>query len=129
MPHRSDDEQGDGDEKEDEGWYAYLEYLDYGKDYILRALKHVSVRINRFFLTAQHKPSASNMQAYKYGLFDGLFKLQPRAHSNCLTEGATYLTALTHFTVKMLKNHLDVSAQEEFAFEDMLQGFVSKCTL
>lgn len=69
------------------------------------------------------------MQAFKYGLFEGLFKLQPRAHSNCLTEGPTYLIAITHFTVRMFKNHLDVGAQEEFAFEDLLQGFINKCTI
>ena len=127
VPHRSDDD--DSQQQEDKGWYAYLDYLDFGKDYLKRALKYVSVKINRFFLTAKHKPSVSNKQAFKYGLYDGLFKLQPRAHSNCLTEGPTYLVALSHFTVRMFKNHLDVGAQEEFALEDLMQGFISKCTL
>ena len=125
VPHND----GDDSQQEDKGWYAYLDYLDFGKDYFMRALKYVSVKINRFFLTAKHKPSGSNKQAFKYGLYDGLFKLQPRAHSNCLTEGPTYLVALTHFSVRMLKNHLDVGAQEEFALEDLMQGFISKCTL
>ena len=125
VPHDSED-----GEQDDESWFAYLEFAeDHGKDIAYRIYKQVTVRLARFFLTAEHKPAKSNMQAFKYGFYDGAFKLQPRAHSNCLTEGPTYLRALTHFVLRMFKNRLQVSAQEEFTFEDILQGFMNKCTL
>lgn len=121
VPHH-----GDSSSDDDNGWMAYIEY---GKKYVLRIAKYVSVKISRIILTQEHKPSQSNSEAFKYGLYEGLFKLQPRANSNCLTDGPTYLIALTHITGRIFKNHLKVSQQEEFAFEDVLQGFVNKCTL
>lgn len=125
VPHDSED-----GEQDDGSWFTYLEFAeDHGKDIAYRIFKQVTVRLARFFLTAEHKPAKSNMQAFKYGFYDGAFKLQPRAHSNCLTEGPTYLKAMTHFVHRMFKNRLRVSAQEEFTFEDILQGFMNKCTL
>ena len=103
---------GDTDEtKEDEDWWHfYLENVENSKVYIQRLLKHVSVHIARWFLTAQHKSVEGNREAFMYGLSDGLFKIQPRAHSNCLTDGPAYLRALLHFSKRMFLNHYAVSA-------------------
>lgn len=45
-------------------------------------------------LTDEHKSAQSQYEAFKYGMYDGLFKMQPRANSNCLTDGGVYIYAL-----------------------------------
>ena len=55
VPH---DGSEDGEQGDDAGWYAYLEFAeDHGKDIAYRIYKQTTVRLARFFLTAQHKPA------------------------------------------------------------------------
>jgi len=69
------------------------------------------------------------MEAFKFGMYDGLFKLQPRATSNCFTDGPVYAKALYHFAKKFAMNRFNVTPQEQFSFEDITQGFFHKCTM
>ena len=74
-------------------------------------------------VTAEHRAAIDYRDALKYGLQDGLFKLQRRAHSNCLTDGEQYFWSLYHFFLKFLDER-GLNYQEEFSLEDTYEGFV-----
>mmetsp|Transcript_36804 Transcript_36804/g.48319 ORF Transcript_36804/g.48319 Transcript_36804/m.48319 type:complete len:88 (+) Transcript_36804:402-665(+) len=58
-----------------------------------------------------------------------MFKVQPRANSNCLTDGPVYLFALKQLAVKFWHQRLRVSEAEQFAFENVYIGSMHKCML
>ena len=62
-------------------------------------------------------------------MYDGLFKLQPRATSNCFTDGPVYAKTLYHLAKKFAQNRFVINDQEQFSLEDIVQGFFHKCTL
>ena len=108
---------------------AYLEWMTEYEDDIKMYAKQMWIRANRMFLTMDHKSAKTSHEAFKFGVYSGLFKLQPRAQSNCLTDGPTYAYGMYKMGKKIFYNHGKMSAQDEFAWEDITQGFVHKCTL
>jgi len=140
IPYATSEEGGEGEDEnlpeatdesdsDAEGWSKYLTLVKLYAVEIEKFLHRMQVRVNRFFLTREHKSADSKTEAFKFGMYDGLFKLQPRANSNCFTDGPAYATALYYFGKRFLSNHMAITAQEQFAFEDITQGFFHKCTL
>ena len=86
----------DEEESDKEGMERMKELAVIYKDDIRRWAWHVMVKLNRFFLTREHKSAEDRPEAFKFGVYDGLFKLQPRANSNCMTDGPTYVRTLWH---------------------------------
>ena len=79
------------------------------QDEIKLFVKQMWVRTNRFFLTMDHKSADSNGEAFYFGMWSGMFKLQPRAQSNCLTDGPTYFYGLYKLGNKVWNNHMKMS--------------------
>ena len=65
----------DDDSSQEGGWQRYSDYLQEYKDQILSWGYHLLIYLDRFFLTEKHKSAEGYLDAVKYGLYDGLFKL------------------------------------------------------
>ena len=92
-------------------------------------MDNVLTIVKQVVLTEDHKSAQSSLDAFKFGLLEGLFKYQPRANSNCLTDGAIYLHALKQLSLRFLHNHFKVSDQEQFSFEDVYISTMHKCMI
>jgi len=65
----------DDDSSQNGDWHQYLDYLNQYKDQILSWGYHLIIYLDRIFLTEKHKSAEGYLDAVKYGLYDGLFKL------------------------------------------------------
>lgn len=69
------------------GWLIYLQYLEWYKHEIYVYFIDFLHWVNYIFVSLDHDSARNQKEAFRYGLQDGLFKLQRRAHSNCFTDG------------------------------------------
>ena len=85
------------DEDDEPSWEMYLDtgkfYLRQYEDDILNWAHYAFVSVTRHFLYEEHKAPKNSKQAFYFGLAEGLYKLQPRASANCITDGATFIKA------------------------------------
>ena len=87
------------------------------------------VDVSQKFLFDEHRSLDGQIDAFKMGFIDGWFKLQPRAQSNCITEGVAYVKALKEFLYLIFRKHFMLSDQDQFNFDDLTVNFFHKCTI